>query len=432
LGGILAVFTGHLARLSIRKGGGKMRGSLLALVGITTGYVWLILGIYGKVQIHKHNIVSYHPSVRFPTPHPSMLPPPCSRFPRRVKRAATTIRLGILASVLAGTALPASAGLKPQALRDAADYSASRRGCSLLVLQRGAVLLEEYPNGGGAKVPHQIYSGTKTFFTMATLVAEQEGLLHLDEPVCHTITEWRDDPLRNKITIRELMNFSDGLDPAFHLHSNEVADRNALALRTPVVAARGAAFIYGPSHGQVLCEVLRRKLASRGETPYGYLQHKVLTPLGLGSIEHRSDAQGMPLVASGMRLTARQWSAFGLMILGRGSLGKRVIVHEHEFAQCFVPTRINPMFGLGFWLNTSANHSNTRETDVEKLLEKRWQEQDWHQRCICTSAPTDMVAAVGSGYNRLFVIPSLELVIVRQGSDARFSDTEFLRRILHH
>ena len=41
-----------------------------------------------------------------------------------------------------------------------------------------------------------------------------------------------------------------------------------------------------------------------------------------------------------------------------------------------------------------------------------------------------MVAAVGSGYNRLFVIPSLGLVIVRQGSDARFSDAEFLRRIL--
>ena len=358
-----------------------------------------------------------------------MRPIPCSRFPRRVKRAIALIRLGILASLLAG---PASAAgtLKPQSLRDAADYSASRRGSSLLVLQHGAILLEDYPNGGGARVTHQIYSGTKTFFTMATLVAEQEGLLHLDEPVCHTITEWRDDPQRAAITIRELMNFSDGLDPAFHLHSNEVADRNAFALHTPVVAPRGAAFIYGPSHGQLLCEVLRRKLASHGETPYGYLQHKVLTPLGYGSVEHRSDAKGMPLVASGMRLTARQWSAFGLMILGRGTLGKRTIVKEHEFAQCFEATRINPMFGLGFWLNSSANRGNSRETDIEKLLEKKWQEQDWHQRCICTSAPSDLVAAVGSGYNRLFVIPSLGLVIVRQGSDARFSDAEFLRRIL--
>ena len=345
-----------------------------------------------------------------------------------MSRTSAILRLGILA-LLAGWVPVACAGLKSQALRDAADYSASHRGCSLLVLQHGAVLIEEYPNGGGARTTHQIYSGTKTFFTMATLVAEQEGLLRLDDPVSHTITEWRDDPQRNKITIRDLMTFSDGLDPNFHLHSNEVADRNALALRTPVVAARGTAFIYGPSHGQMLCEVLRRKLASRGETPYGYLQHKVLTPLGLGSVVHRSDAQGMPLVASGMHLTARQWSAFGLMILGHGTLGNRVIVREREFAQCFEPSRINPMFGLGFWLNTSANN-NAQETDIEKLLEKRWQEQDWHHRCISTSAPTDLVAAVGSGYNRLFVIPSLGLVIVRQGSDAHFSDAEFLRRIL--
>ena len=364
-----------------------------------------------------------------------MLPPGHSRLPRhgsyqRVRRAALILRLATL-PLLAAIAQPARA-LTPQALRNAADYSAIRRGCSLLVMQHGRVLLEEYPNGGGARVAHQIYSGTKSFFTMATLVAEQDGLLRLDEPVANTITEWRDDPRRNRITVRELMNFSDGLDPVFHLHSDQVADRNALALRAPVVAARGAAFIYGPSHGQVLCEVLRRKLAGRHETPYGYLQRKVLYPLGLGSVQYRKDALGMPLVASGFRLTARQWSAFGLMVLGRGTLGRRVIVRPGGFAQCFEGTRINPMFGLGFWLNTAANHQNARETDIEKLLEKKWQEQDWHQRCICRDAPTDMVAAVGSGYQRLFVIPSLALVIVRQGSDARFSDAEFLRRLLRH
>ena len=160
------------------------------------------------------------------------------------------------------------------------------------------------------------------------------------------------------------------------------------------------------------------------------MQRKVLDPLGLGAVEYRADAQGMPLVASGFRLSARQWSKFGLMVLGCGAYGRRVLVRDSEFAQCFAGTRINPMFGLGFWLNTAANHNGARETDIENLLEKKWQDQDWHQRCICRSAPADLVAAVGSGYQRLFVIPSLELVIVRQGSDAPFSDAEFLRRIL--
>ncbi|MEI6674247.1 MAG: serine hydrolase [Verrucomicrobiota bacterium] len=336
---------------------------------------------------------------------------------------------GIVA-LLAAATLPARAELTAAALRDAADYSASRRGCSLLVVQYGRILIEEYPNGGDARMPHQIYSGTKSFFTLAVLVAAQEGLLRLDEPVVNTIPEWRGDPRKSKITLRELMNFSDGLDPGFHLHSDKVPDRNSLALRTPTVSPRGAAFTYGPSHGQVLCEVLRRKLATRGETPFGYLQHKLLNPLGLGTVPYRSDAQGMPLVASGIRLTARQWSKFGLLVLGRGAFERRIIVEPKTLAQCFDSTRVNPMFGLGFWLNSAARHHDARESDIEDLLEKKWQEQDWHNRCICRSAPADLVAVVGSGYQRLFVIPSLDLVIVRQGANARFSDAEFLRKIL--
>ena len=338
-------------------------------------------------------------------------------------------RLSIVSALVACAAC-ARADLTGQALRDAADYSASRRGCSLLVVQHGKTLLEEYPNGGGVRTVHQIYSGTKAFFTMAALVAAQEGLLQLDEPVANTITEWRGEARRGKITLRELMNFTDGLDPAFHLHSDKVTDRNAYALRTPSVAPIGAAFIYGPSHGQVLCEVLRRKLAARGETPFDYLHRKVLDPLGLGAVQHRADARGMPLVASGFRLSARQWLRFGQLVLGRGTYGRRVVVQDKWFASCFEGTRVNPMFGLGFWMNRGAPNKNARETDIENLLEKKWQEQDWHGRCICRSAPADLVAVVGSGYQRLFVIPSLDLVIVRQGEDAKFSDAEFLRRIL--
>jgi len=348
---------------------------------------------------------------------------------RRLWLAAAAIRPALWLLLAAVTPL-VHADLARQALRDAADYSASHRGCSMLVIEHGKTLLEEYPNGGDVRQAHQIYSGTKAFFTLATLVAAQEGLLRLDEPVANTITEWRGSSQRGAITLRELMNFSDGLDPAFHLHSDKVTDRNALALRTPAVAPIGTAFTYGPSHGQILCEVLRRKLAVRSDTPFGYVQHKVLIPLGIGAVPYRADAQGMPLVASGFHLSARQWSRFGLMMLGRGSIGRREIVPPKVFAQCWQGSRINPMFGLGFWLNTAATNKGARESDIEDMLEKKWQDQDWHHRCICRSAPVDLVAVVGSGYQRLFVIPSLDLVIVRQRVNARFSDAEFLRKLL--
>jgi hypothetical protein len=41
-----------------------------------------------------------------------------------------------------------------------------------------------------------------------------------------------------------------------------------------------------------------------------------------------------------------------------------------------------------------------------------------------------MVVALGSGYQRLFIIPSMNALIVRQGANAKFSDAKFLRMVL--
>jgi len=63
------------------------------------------------------------------------------------------------------------------------------------------------------------------------------------------------------------------------------------------------------------------------------------------------------------------------------------------------------------------------------MLDLPWQSAQWNGVCICKDAPADMVVALGSGYQRLFVIPSLKAVIVRQGSNAKFSDAHFLRLV---
>ena len=201
-------------------------------------------------------------------------------------------------------------------------------------------------------------------------------------------------------------------------------------MRVPVVARPGTAFIYGPSHGQILCELLRRKLAARNETPFRYLEDKVLDPLGLGAVEHKEDAVGNPLIASGFKLTARQWLRFGMLILHHGTFGRREIVPASLLNECLRGTSPNPAFGMGFWLNKEASDPAAAEPDIEDMLDKKWQQQDWRNVCICRQAPPDMVVALGSGYQRLCVIPSLDLIIVRQGENASFSDSTFLRTLL--
>ena len=87
------------------------------------------------------------------------------------------------------------------------------------------------------------------------------------------------------------------------------------------------------------------------------------------------------------------------------------------------------MFGLGFWNNRLAA-SGGREVDPEDMLHRKWPQQQWRNTCLCRAAPSDLVASVGSGGQRLYVIPSMNLIVVRQGAPTKFSDGAFLRALL--
>src|SRR5205807_4885742 len=164
---------------------------------------------------------------------------------------------------------------------------------------------------------------------------------------------------------RQLLNQTDGIEPAPHLHSDSIRDRNALSIQLPPVAAPGAAFEYGPSHLQIFNEVLRRKLNGRSTT--SYIDGNVLSPLGLTSLEFKKDGRGNPLPASGFELSAREWARFGELMLGRGNYQGKQIVSASLLSQALVGSNANPSYGLTFWLNRQAPHAH--EIDYEKELD---------------------------------------------------------------
>jgi CubicO group peptidase (beta-lactamase class C family) len=308
----------------------------------------------------------------------------------------------------------------------AAKYSESKRGVSMLVMQNGRTIFEHYANGGSARGRWPIFSGTKSFWGIAALAAERDGLFKLDDPVSDTITEWKSDPRKSQITIRQLLNQTDGIEGASRLQRASIRDRNVMAIRLQDVAQPGAAFIYGPSHLQIFSELLRRKL--RGRDVISYFEGRVSNRLGLGRLNYKKDARGNPLPATGFELTAREWARLGELVLGHGSYHGRQVVPAAILREAFAGSQANPSYGLTFWLNEQA--SNGREADMERMLDLQWQNAQWTNVCICRDAPADMVVALGSGYQRLFVIPSLEAIIVRQGSSAKFYDAHFLRLLL--
>jgi CubicO group peptidase (beta-lactamase class C family) len=327
---------------------------------------------------------------------------------------------------LGATSTITSAELRTADCARAAKYSESQRGISMLVMQNGRTVFEHYANGGSPDSKWPIFSGTKSFWGIAALCAVRDGLINLDHHAADTITEWKSDPRKAQITIRQLLNFTDGIDGAPHLHRASIRDRNAAAIRLSILAEPGTRFIYGPSHLQIFSELLRRKLKGRGTI--AYLEERVLNPLDLYNLEFKRDARGNPLPASGFELTAREWARLGELVLGHGSYHGRRIVPADLLKQAFTGSPANPSYGLTFWLNRQAPQAN--EIDVEKELDLPWERARWIDTCLCGNAPSDMVVALGSGYQRLFIIPSLNALIVRQGRGGKFSDAHFLRLVL--
>ena len=223
--------------------------------------------------------------------------------------------------------------LQPASLSAAAKYSANHRGLSLLVIQHGRTLFEQ-----SAETPRRIYSGTKAFWNLAALAAAQDRLLDLDQPVADTIAQWRDDPRKARVTIRQLLDFSAGLAPAFYLHENDAKDRDSTAIKLPLVAEPGSAFIYGPSALQVFYEVLKNKL--RDGSPTRYLERRVLRRLGLGPQRYLLDRAGNPLLAAGWELSARQWAKLGKLVLDGGA----PVVSRASLAQSWRGSQANSRF----------------------------------------------------------------------------------------
>jgi CubicO group peptidase (beta-lactamase class C family) len=296
----------------------------------------------------------------------------------------------------------------------------------MLVMQNGRTIFERYASGGSASGRWPIFSGTKSFWGIAALAAVHDGLFRLDDLVSDTITEWKSDPRKSQITIRELVSQTDGIEAASRLQRASIRDRNMMAIRLETVAEPGAAFIYGPSHLQIFSELLRRKL--KGRSTIAYFERHVSERLGLHRLNYKKDSLGHPLPATGFELTAREWARLGELLLGSGNYHGRQIVPASLLREAFAGSRANPSYGLTFWLNQQS--PNGREADMERMLDLPWQNAQWTDVCICKDAPADMVLALGSGYQRLFVIPSLKAIIVRQGSNAKFFDAHFLRLVL--
>ena len=332
----------------------------------------------------------------------------------------------------------------PELLRRCAAAAARSEelgGEAFLVMLDGRIVFERHSDPMWERTPHLLASGTKSFSGVAAAFAIEDGLLSLDERVADTIDEWKTDPRKSKITVRQVLNLSGGLDPMSNVLDS---GRNALAagirnrasgaIAQPLQADPGERFLYGPASFYVFGELMRRKLAAAGTGDAdvaAYLDRKLFRPLGI-EMRFLRDQAGNPNLPGGGRMTARDWARFGEWMRRKGEIDGVRLLPAERLDELLVATGPNPRYGLTWWLLTESGPDPEETMVRERLRERSGLPPPPDRAAERDDRPIGFMAA-GKGKQRLYVLPEERLVVVRYGpleGGARYRDREILTLLL--
>ena len=311
----------------------------------------------------------------------------------------------------------------------AADYSARNGGRAVLVMVDGKTEFERYDNGFGRDTATHLRSATKGFWGPVIAAMIDDGLIEsFDEPATKTLPEWKGDPRKSRITLRHLLSLNAGLmqdveNLQGHDRPTLAPDLYKHAIGVQAVREPGAVFQYGPSCYYVLGEIMKRKLALRKQTPLDYLKQRILDPIGVKTGEWVHDTSGNPHIPNGAHLTAREWIKYGQWLLQGGEWNGKQIVRRDLLEELVKPTETNPGHGLALWLNQPGGRGSHPLYSAPPDAKAGW---IYHEGC------PDLFAALGAGKCRLYIIPSLNTVALRQGDTkrGRYNDHTFLSLLL--
>lgn len=320
--------------------------------------------------------------------------------------------------------------LTPTNFKAGAEYSSNARGLSVLVMKGDKIIFEDYQNGHSAETPRMLASGTKSFSGVMLAAAIEDKLITgFDEKVSDTITEWKSDQRRSKVTIRQLLSLTSGVE----VGANGRPPAYSEAVKHISHFEPGERFEYGPAPFQIFGELMRRKLVLKKESVSDYLKRRILDPIGL-KVAQWNQQEGQPNLPSGAFLTAREWVKFGLFLKNSGKWNGKQLIKKSLLDELIIGSKANPNYGVTFWLNRSDSGKADvveRSGRLRQLLgDDEIGTTAMSKNGLGKEIAKDLYMAAGAANQRLYIIPSLDLVIVRQGRLSRWDDREFLSRLL--
>jgi CubicO group peptidase (beta-lactamase class C family) len=257
--------------------------------------------------------------------------------------------------------LPLAATTPPALAAASASASTLPRLRSLLVSQRGELVLERYFKGARATTPANIKSASKS--VMSALVGAALAAGHLKDvtepvaPYFATDLGPAPDPRKRGITIEHLLTMKSGLESTSGRNYGAwVSSGNWVryALRQPLIADPGTAMEYSTGNSHLLSAVLTK--ATRRST-WQFAQEALAKPLGFTLPRWPQDPQGIFFGGNDMLMTPRQMVRFGELYLNDGRVGERQVLPDGWVKRSFVPRGRSRWgndreYGYSWWIRT--------------------------------------------------------------------------------
>ncbi|MBD3184663.1 serine hydrolase [Candidatus Poribacteria bacterium] len=337
------------------------------------------------------------------------------------------------------TASPESQNISSAKLDEIKEVLASRGTKAILVVRNDKIVYEWYAKNHGPDKRHYTASMAKAIVGgISLMLAMSEGLINPDDPAWKYIPQWKDHPDKSKITIRHLVTHSSGIEDArddnspvshnqlsgwkgeFWKGRTDSEHHNPFSIardQAPLIFTPGTDYHYSnPGMALLSYAVTASFKDSEYKDIRTLLRKRIMEPIGVDKDEwsigygKTYTTDDLPLVANwgGGGYTARAVARVGRLMLRRGNWqGEQLIPSKCvgkvvEYADTPVPERPEgnpqPGSGLGWWTNFDG---------------------------VWESVPRDAYAGAGAGNQILLVIPSMDMIIVRNGSNLfRESDGE--------
>lgn len=301
----------------------------------------------------------------------------------------------------------------------------------VVVIHKGHIIFEKYAGGFGPGSPHIEWSASKSVQNALIGILVKDGRMQLSDSVCAHVPTVREDNC--DVTIQHLAEWSSGLKWVESYESGLPRQSSVLSMLYGIgsddmarfVAAHeardtpGETFMYSSGDTNLLSRAVTNTFMSQDDEHFAW--HRLFDPLGMETATWERDSAGTPIASSYFYASARDFARYGYLYLHDGCWGTERILPEGWVAQSMEissavkkkgidrdPTDVP---GISWWLN---------KDDPASGITTPWPD-----------APADTFAARGHWGQYLFVIPSLDLVVVRNGDDRddTFTENDMLKRV---